>query len=98
MRREERERYRGEIARDIEARQVHASPEDPWWPLIRRMPEWFDALAALARDPVLGASQRLIAHRVPKYLISPLDLRPQARAHPAIDNARRSAVHRRMAQ
>lgn len=77
MRREEREHYRERIAQEIEAWQGRADPGDPWWPLIRRAPEWFDALVALACDSALDARGRCIVHRVLKYLISPLDLRPE---------------------
>jgi hypothetical protein len=77
MRREERERYREAIAGEIASWEEHAPPDDEWRPLIRRTPEWFDGLVTLAADPVLDAESRRVVHRVIKYLISPLDLRPE---------------------
>lgn len=77
MNRAERARYRKSIADEIEEWAPDAEPDDPWWPLIRRTPEWFDGLVKLAADPALDDAQRRVVRRVIKYLISPLDLRPE---------------------
>lgn len=73
----EQQRYRASIAGEIEDWAPDADLTDPWWPLIRRTPEWFDALIALSGEPALDDTQRRVVRRVVKYLISPLDLRPE---------------------
>lgn len=73
----EQRAYRDSIAREIEDWAPDADPADPWWPLVRRTPEWFDALVNLSAEEALGDAQRRIVRRVIKYLISPLDLCPE---------------------
>ncbi len=77
MNTEERHRYRDNIARELKEWEPDAAPDDEWWPLIRRLPEWFDGLVTLASDEALDDRQRRLVRRVIKYLISPLDLRPE---------------------
>lgn len=69
--------YRDSIAREIEEWAPDADPTDPWWPLVRRTPEWFDALVGLSTDEALDDTQRRVVRRVVKYLLSPLDLCPE---------------------
>lgn len=73
----EKRRYRDSIERELAEWEPAVDPQDAWWPLIRRTPEWFDGLVSLAGDPALDDAQRRVVRRVIKYLISPLDLRPE---------------------
>lgn len=78
MRFDEQAEYRSAIAGEIsdwaeDARRA----QDPWWPAVERIPQYFDALIKLAARPELSDHQRRIVHRVVKYLISPLDLMPE---------------------
>ncbi|HET7569552.1 MAG TPA: UvrD-helicase domain-containing protein [Gammaproteobacteria bacterium] len=73
----ERQRYRAAIAAEIADWEPNATPDDVWWPLVRRIPGWFDCLIDLAGAPALDETQRRVVRRVIKYLISPLDLRPE---------------------
>lgn len=77
MNADERRRYRDAIAQELEEWAPDAEPDDHWWPLIQRLPEWFDGLVTLSSDDVLDDRQRRVVRRVTKYLISPLDLRPE---------------------
>lgn len=74
---EERRRYRESIAEEIAEWASEAHSDDAWWPFIERTPEWFDALVQLAADRGLDPDRRRVVRRVVKYLISPLDLRPE---------------------
>lgn len=73
----ERAEYRESIAAEIQDWAPDADPDDVWWPLIERVPDWFDGLVSLAGDDALNGQQRRVVRRVIKYLISPLDLRPE---------------------
>jgi DNA helicase-2/ATP-dependent DNA helicase PcrA len=78
MRPSEQAEYRSLLSHEIAGWSAHArSRGDPWWEAIERIPDYFDGLVELSRDPDLDPDQRRIVRRVIKYLVSPLDLMPE---------------------
>lgn len=55
MHADEQAEYRSSISSEI-AEWAEEAPgrEDPWWPAVERIPEYFDALTALAARPELN--------------------------------------------
>lgn len=71
-------KFKAQLKKDIaQWQELLDLSQEPAWPVVVKLPEYLDALAAFSQDARLAKEDRRIANRVVKYIISPLDLMPE---------------------